>query len=455
VLLACVGVALTLGLVASFAGSAPSFAGPRFYGTAGFTYSVAIGDLNGDGKPDLATANSHQYFPSVSVLLNRGNGRFRARVDYEAGGGRYGTPYSVAIGDLNGDGKPDLATANLEDAKTVSVFLNKGNGTFRAKRDYGTGGAWSIAIGDLNGDGKPDLAILTGANTVSVFLNRGDGSFPAKVDYGTGRGPDSVAIGDLNGDGRPDLATANHVVSTASVLLNRGDGSFQAKVDYGTGRGPDSIAIGDLNGDGKPDLASANCGLPSGNGPCRESPHTVSVLLNSGDGSFQAKIDYGTGRMPSSVAIGDLNGDGKPDLATANALYAGTVSVLLNSGDGSFLAKHDYEAGVGPTSVAIGDLSGDGKPELAVAIFGERPEFNSGVSVLANATGFCGVPEARWETLRAAKREIARADCRVGRISRSYSFFKRGLVISQKPGPGAVLPIGGKVNLVLSRGRKR
>ena len=395
VLLACVGVALTLGLVASFAGSAPSFAGPRFYGTAGFTYSVAIGDLNGDGKPDLATANSHQYFPSVSVLLNRGNGRFRARVDYEAGGGRYGTPYSVAIGDLNGDGKPDLATANLEDAKTVSVFLNKGNGTFRAKRDYGTGGAWSIAIGDLNGDGKPDLAILTGANTVSVFLNRGDGSFPAKVDYGTGRGPDSVAIGDLNGDGRPDLATANHVVSTASVLLNRGDGSFQAKVDYGTGRGPDSIAIG------------------------------------------------------------DLNGDGKPDLATANALYAGTVSVLLNSGDGSFLAKHDYEAGVGPTSVAIGDLSGDGKPELAVAIFGERPEFNSGVSVLANATGFCGVPEARWETLRAAKREIARADCRVGRISRSYSFFKRGLVISQKPGPGAVLPIGGKVNLVLSRGRKR
>ena len=249
-LLACVSVALPLGAAASSAGSTPSFAGPRFYGAGSFTRSVAIGDLNGDGKLDLAAAAGDDVFPNVSVLLNRGDGSFRPYRDYEAG--KYAT--SVAVGDLNGDGKLDLATGNGD---TVSVFLNRGDGSFRAKRDYGTGGGTSIAVGDLNGDGKLDLA-TTGLNIVSVLINRGDGSFQAKVDYATGRAPTSVAIGDLDGDDRPDLATANYNPSTVSVLANRGDGSFRPKVDYGTGSGPLSVAIGDLNGDGKPDLASAN-----------------------------------------------------------------------------------------------------------------------------------------------------------------------------------------------------
>jgi hypothetical protein len=177
--------------------------------------------------------------------------------------------------------------------------------------------------------------------------------------------------------------------------------------------------------------------------------------LNNGDGSFQGKVDYGTGRGPNAVAIGDLNGDGRTELVTANPHFkAKSVSVLTNRGDGSFQAKRDYEAGDGPVSVAIGELNGDGTPDLAVAIFGERPQFDSRVSVLANATGLCGVPNVKWKTLRAAKRAIARADCRIGKISRAYSFFKRGLVISQKPNP-KVLPIGGKVSFVVSRGRKR
>jgi FG-GAP-like repeat/PASTA domain len=176
------------------------------------------------------------------------------------------------------------------------------------------------------------------------------------------------------------------------------------------------------------------------------------VLLNRGDGSFQAKVDYTTGRDPRSVAIGDLNGDGKPELVTTNW---GIVSVLTNTGEGSFLAKHDHEAGDGPVSVVIGDLNGDGKLDLAAAIWGNRPQFDSGVSVLANATGLCGVPSVRWKTLRAAKRAIVRADCRVGKIRRVYStYIKRRRVISQKPASGGLLPIGGKVNLVVSRGRK-
>jgi hypothetical protein len=388
-LLACVGAALTVGLAASFANSAPSFPGRTSYPTGSAPRSVVIGDLNGDGKPELATANARYETNTVSVLANRGDGSFKAKRDYATGPG----PLSVAFGDLNGDGKPELATANVS------------------------------------------------GNSISVFANRGDGSFQSKLEYATGSGPFSVAIGDLNGDGKPDLATANANyggAGTVSVLLNRGDGSFGAKVDYATGHFPVSIAIGDLNGDGKPELVTAN-----------GDANSVSVLLNSGDGSFQPNLDDPTG-TPVSVAIGDLNGDGKPDLATAN-IGANSISLLLNSGDGSFQAKRDYATARGPDSVAIGDLNGDGKPELVTA----NADANS-VSVLANATGLCVVSNVVGKTLPAAKRTMERADCRVGKIRRVYSrTIKRDRVISQKPKPGSVLPKRGKVNLVVSRGRKR
>ena len=272
-----------------------------------------------------------------------------------------------------------------------------------------------------------------------MLLNTGDGGFQGKVDYPTRPDPFSVAIGDLNGDGKPDLATAN-ILGTVSVLLNGGDASFKAQLAYPTGRLASSVAIGDLNGDGKRDLAIANRGS-----------WTVSVLLNSGDGSFQAKVDYRTGRGPSSVAIADLNGDGKRDLATANA-GAATISVLTNRGDGSFQAQRDYRVGVRrvlPESVAIRDLDGDGRPDLATA----NPVGT--VSVLLNRPGLCTVQKVEGKTLPAAKREIARTNCRVGKIRRIYSkLVERGRVISQKPRFGAVLPGGSKVDLVVSRGRR-
>jgi len=224
----------------------------------------------------------------------------------------------VAIADVSGDGKPDLAVADST-SNTVSVLLGNGAGGFGAKTDFTTG-LWplSVAIGDVSGDGKPDLAVAnTGANTVSVLQGNGAGGFGVKTDFATGTSPWSVAIGDASGDGRPDLAVANKGSGTVSVLLGNGVGGFGAKTDFGGGSGPVSVAIGDVSGDGKPDLAMAI-----------EGSYTVSVLLGNGAGGFGAKTDFATGASPRSVAIGDVSGDGRLDLAVANN-YSSTVSVLL------------------------------------------------------------------------------------------------------------------------------
>jgi PASTA domain/FG-GAP-like repeat len=232
--------------------------------------------------------------------------------------------------------------------------------------------------------------------------------------------------------------TANGAPSTLSVLLNRGDASFLAKHDYKTGVGPRSVAIGDLNGDNTPDLASGN------------STGTVSVLTNRGDGSFGARRDFRASFAGSySIAIRDLSGDGRPELTTAN-MDPNTVSVLLNRGNATFGAKREYPAGLEPHGLAIGELNSDARSDLAVADFR-----GNGVSVLLNATGLCGVPNVRAKTLPAAKRTLARARCRLGMIRRAYSkFVKKGRVISQKPKAGTVLPNGGEVAVLVSRGRK-
>ena len=207
----------------------------------------------------------------------------------------------------------------------------------------------SVAVGDLSGDGTPDLATANAvAGTVSVLSGDGVGNFRTKRDSPAGRLPVSVVIGDFNGDGSLDVATANAGAGVVSVLLNRGDGSFRARRQYATGYDPRSVAVGDLNDDGTPDLVTAN--YYPGGGP-QSGANSVSVLLNRGDGTFRAKRDYPTGRGPISVAIGDLNGDSKPDLATANpgpdAHPEGTVSVLFNRGPGTFRAKRDYRTGRG------------------------------------------------------------------------------------------------------------
>jgi hypothetical protein len=326
--------------------------GPKVDHATGTTpWSVAVGDFNRDGRPDLVVAGGS----TVSVLLGNGNGTFAARVDYGTGSGAS----VVTVGDLDADAKPDLVVAD-QAANTVSVLLGHGNGTFAAKVDYATGARpFSVAVGDLNGDGGPDLAVANfDASTVSVLLASGNGTFAAKVDYATGTNARSAALGDFNGDGSLDVAVANWGANTVSVLLGNGDGTLGAKVDYPTGMNPISV-VADVNGDAKPDLVVVNQGTNTG-----------SVLLGNGDGTFAAKIDYATNANPDCVAVADFNGDGSPDLVVVNAA-ANTVSVLLGNGNGTFCAKVDY-TGANPGFVAVADFNGDGRPDLAAANFAAK-----------------------------------------------------------------------------------
>ena len=358
-------------VIAPSALGAVTFAPAASLGVGATPYAVAVGDFNGDGKRDLATANNGSA--NVSVLLGDGNGTFGAASNFPLAPGSH--PDALAVGDFNGDGKPDLVTANAV-SNDVSVLLGDGTGGFGPAASFGVGTMpSSVVVGDFNGDGEPDLATANVAD-VSILLNNGSGGFGPAHSFAVGF-PASVAVGDFNGDGRLDLATANDTASNVSVVLGDGSGGFGPAATFIVAANSGSIAVGDLNGDGKADIATGS----GSNG-------VVSVLLGDGQGSFSrapglSLISFG--RFPAaltSIAVDDFNGDGRVDLAISDA-NSNTVDVPLGDGSGGFVATLDDYLPVGsePLSVAVGDFNGDGKPDLVSA-----NGLSDSVSVLRNTT---------------------------------------------------------------------
>jgi hypothetical protein len=352
--------------------------------------SLATADLNGDGHQDLVVADPYN---GICVLLGNGDGTFQPPVTYFVNT----NPASlfVAIGDVNGDGHPDIVVSSYEDLAdypgTVNVLLGNGDGTFETAISYSSGGAGasSVAIKDVNGDGKPDLLVADGCQSlgcttgfhggVSVLLGNGDGTFQTAVTYDSaGADSLSIAVADINGDGHVDVVVANQCQSVAcgagdfggvSVLLGNGDGTFQAAVSYpSSGVIANSVVIGDINGDGHPDVVVANACQTSS---CNSGG--MSVLLGNGDGTLQEPASYNSGGYAAGpVALADLNGDGKTDAIvlgrTAPGLRShGEVSVLINNGDGTFQSPARYSPhGIASDSVVVGDMNGDGKIDVAV-----------------------------------------------------------------------------------------
>src|SRR6266516_3017565 len=261
---------LRLAPSAALAQTPVSFTGPTNFAAGDGSVSVAAGDFDGDHDPDLAVANEFANFSgTVSVLLGGPGGSFAAAASVLAGF----FPFSVAVGNFNGDSDPDLAVANTGSGD-VSVLLGGPGGSFGAATNFSVGNfapPASVAVGDFNGDGKPDLAVTNAdSGNVSVLLGSGTGSFGARTNFAAGNNPSSVAVGDFNGDGKPDLAVTNLDSNNVSVLLGSGTGSFGTATNFAAGSGPTSVAVGDFNADGKPDLAVANVNSDN-----------VSVLLNS------------------------------------------------------------------------------------------------------------------------------------------------------------------------------
>jgi VCBS repeat protein/FG-GAP repeat protein len=319
--------------------------------------SIVIADVNGDHKPDLLVANGGSN--TVGVLLGNGDGTFQPAVAY--GSGAF-FPVSVAVADVNGDGQQDIVVANecgpVFCDGSVGVLLGNGDGTFRAVVIYSSGGLYglSVAVADVNADGRPDLLVANGCakltlcgtrGAVAVLLGNGDGTFQAATEYLSGGAyPYSLKVVDLNGDGRPDLVAANSFSGTVSVLLGNGNGTFRAAMTYSSGDRANvaqisSVAVADVNGDGRPDLllTTQDMGANGNNGGA------VSVLLGHGDGTFQAAVEHPSGGFQTlGVAVGDVNGDGRPDVLIANSCSQnnigcggpisqtrGTVTVLLNN----------------------------------------------------------------------------------------------------------------------------
>lgn len=354
------------------------------------TYLVTATGITGAGTIALRLSDDGTIVDSAGNRLQTSPVSFAAPSQVDSGN----LPISVATGDINNDGKTDILSVD-HDNPSVRVLLGNGDGSFTQMTNVAVGTQpTAIVIADVNGDGKPD-AITTGytsesfptyaSHSVSVLLGNGDGTFQASRNAGSYSGQYyDVAVADFDKDGNPDIVYTNRNFSgfgLVNVMKGDGTGSFAAPTQYPTGNTPVSVAVGDLNGDGNPDVVTADI-----------SDNAVYVRLGVGGGNLGSSTSFATGVTPTSVALGDLDGDGDLDAVTTN--FDGTVSVLLGDGAGSFGTHTETSTGTTrPSHVVLSDVDGDGLLDIVSTsgvtsqvsgILGEAGAPNGAVSVLRN-----------------------------------------------------------------------
>jgi hypothetical protein len=333
------------------------------YGSDAGARAIASADFNRDGWLDVAQASLTTN--SVTILLNRGGSSLVRAFETPVGLG----PFDLTTGDFNRDGIPDLAVANA-DSHAISILLGRGDGSFkRADIAAPLQNPRGITTADVNNDGRPDL-IYTGyaTGTVQVLLGNGAGGFTKGATVTVaGSQPQGVAAGDFDHDGHLDLAVACN--SGLRILYGSSRGTFTVRTIAGHAN-LNVVAVGDLNGDGWADVAAASTGGSD-----------VAIYAGGASG-LTFTHTYVVGASPRGIAVGDVNGDGRLDVITANRASS-TVSVLAADGahPGAFLTHQEFAAARGSRAVALGDFNGDGRPDVATA-----NEYSASITVLSNVT---------------------------------------------------------------------
>lgn len=327
------------------------------YSTGTGPRRVLIADFNADNKLDLVTVN--QTGNNITLKTGLGDGTFPAGASQNLSLGNGATgPSDLAMGDFNGDNKPDIVTVN--NSGNISVFLNQGATAFTTSVitttgfSGGTGG--SIAVGDFTGDNRPDL-VLGSSNTLNVLpmLSQGTGQFTVGTVRPVGGSVSEIALADMNKDGKLDIVTANSSTNSVTVALWTGSGTFSNPLNQNVGTSPSGLFVVDLDGDKSLDVVAANNGSMN-----------VSVLKGQGTGLLDPTVNQSLGtNRPESVWVADLNGDGKPDIVTANSM-TNNWSYLQGQTATSYMAHVTTNAGAGPSDVAVADLNGDGLQDIVL-----------------------------------------------------------------------------------------
>ena len=368
---------------------APTYELPNSFDQFAYSYSVATGDFNGDGIPDLAVGqNSNDGSTGVVVYLGKGDGTFFPGVSYGESTGLG----NVAVGDFNGDGKLDIAVTDNNNGN-IQILLGNGDGTFAIGLAFSSGGAYpqNLVVGDFNHDGILDIAVPNaGSGNIGVLLGNGDGTFAAAVTYDTpGYNPQYIAMADIDGDGYLDLAVTAYTDGPEAVGVflanNDNTGTFKPITYTNLDGNPEFVWFGDLDGDGKLDMA-----VTERDGSTYQS--FVEVGLGAADGTFGTLTAYPTSVFtaesanPANIQMADINGDGKLDLVYVNEGY-GTIGVMYGNGDGTLNAPVEFPANEDNYGLAVVDLDGDGAVDVVTA-----NDYSGGPSVLLNGNGSASAP---------------------------------------------------------------